>query len=98
MSLSEFGVIVARACNHRNRLASPSRWMSSDCRASSPVTPSHGNCLGIDLGISWENGNRTGFSRRPHSVELSSLAARPDTGFSVLHRLVSARTEGYRQM
>jgi hypothetical protein len=55
--------VVAGARNHRNRLASPSRWTSSDCRASSPlclvpVTASHGNWVGMGLGISWENGNR----------------------------------------
>ncbi len=31
------------------------------------------NWVGIDLGISWENGNRTGFPPGPHSVELAAL-------------------------
>jgi hypothetical protein len=37
------------------------------------MMPSHGNWVGMDLGISWENGNRTGFSPRSHSVELAAL-------------------------
>jgi hypothetical protein len=37
------------------------------------MMPSHGNWVGMDLGISWENGNRTGFPPRSHSVELAAL-------------------------
>ncbi len=36
----------------------------------------------MDLGMSWENGNRTGFSQGPDSVELTAVQAKPDTGFS----------------
>jgi hypothetical protein len=70
--------VVAGARKHRNRLASPSRWMPSGCRASSPLGPGSTDLIawelsGMDLGISWENGNRTGFPPGPHSVELAAL-------------------------
>ena len=50
--------VVARASNHRNRLASASRWMSSNRRgrailsSPAPDLTGHGNYLGIDMGIS----------------------------------------------
>ena len=37
------------------------------------VTSSHGNWVGMGLGIFRENGNRTGCPPGPHSIELSSL-------------------------
>ena len=55
--------VVARARNHRNRLASSSGWMLSDC-LSFLFLWVPGDLIawvGMGLGISWENGNRTGF-------------------------------------
>src|SRR3990172_2866240 len=61
-----FYLLVAGACNHRNRLASPSSLTSSNCRFGRnwsrrpPTSPDV-----WDIGISWECGNRTGFFSRP---------------------------------
>jgi len=77
--------MAAGARNRRNRLALPSRWISSDRRASSPVNPSHGNWVGMDS-ISWGNQHRPGFSppaqlgqflREPAAVE--TQPARPSS-------------------
>ena len=69
---------AAMSGNSPAHAASPSRGMSSDRRASSlvalfPVISSHGNWVGIDLGISWENGNQAGVSPGPHWVEIAAL-------------------------
>ena len=37
----------------------------ASCPRAIPLSSRHGNRLGIDVGISWEHGNRTGFSRAP---------------------------------
>ncbi len=65
--------MVAGARNHRNRLASPSRWMSSDCRASTPVDSSHGNWVGMALG-KWE---ADWASPGPDSAERAALPRHP---------------------
>jgi len=49
----QFGLFKSRARNHRNRLASPSRWMSSDCRTSSPLSPGSGDPIAWELGWEW---------------------------------------------
>ena len=68
-------LVVARARNHRNRLASPLRRMSCLSRpgpAAIPLTPFSGNHVGIDVGICWEHGNRTGF---PHARPRADMPA-----------------------
>ena len=75
--------VVAGARNHRSRLASPSRWMSSDCRTSSPPGPGSTDLIPWELGgngpgNSWENEKRTGFPPGPALGRASSLAARLD--------------------
>jgi hypothetical protein len=58
--------VVAGAHNHGTRQNSPPRWTSADRRAhlilseAVPLTSVHGNCVGIDVGTSWECGNRGG--------------------------------------
>ena len=71
--------MVAGARNHRNRLASPSRWtssgitelVSSSSEPRVPLTSMNGNQVGMGVGISWEFGNRVSPGR--HRIRLAGM-------------------------